>query len=175
MKKILFIIVFFLMPSVIFSQVLTQRFAKGEAVRNGLKVNKRMALSNIIEMPSVDVEKLLKEDVEMAGEDVPYRFGYGFETSYTLDNGEWEDEDEGRLWSLRFKSNEAVSLNFVFEDFSLPDGAYLNIVNSDETIVYGPVTSENIPKDGYFLTDIIPDSLVTIYLFEPDSKWGNRL
>ena len=172
MKKILFIIVFFLMPSVIFSQVLTQRFAKGEAVRNGLKVNKRMALSNIIEMPSVDVEKLLKEDVEMAGEDVPYRFGYGFETSYTLDNGEWEDEDEGRLWSLRFKSNEAVSLNFVFEDFSLPDGAYLNIVNSDETIVYGPVTSENIPKDGYFLTDIIPDSLVTIYLFEPDSQVG---
>ena len=56
MKKILFIIVFFLMPSVIFSQVLTQRFAKGEAVRNGLKVNKRMALSNIIEMPSVDLD-----------------------------------------------------------------------------------------------------------------------
>ena len=172
MKKILFIIVFFLMPSVIFSQVLTQRFAKGEAVKKGLKVNKSMASNGIIEMPSVDVEKLLKEDVEMAGEDVPYRFGYGFETSYTLDNGEWEDEDEGRLWSLRFKSNEAVSLNFVFEDFSLPDGAYLNIVNSDETIVYGPVTSENIPKDGYFLTDIIPDSLVTIYLFEPDSQVG---
>lgn len=172
MKKILFIIVFFLMPSVIFSQVLTQRFAKGEAVKKGLKVNKSMASNGIIEMPSVDVEKLLKEDVEMAGEDVPYRFGYGFETSYTLDNGEWEDEDEGRLWSLRFKSNEAVSLNFVFEEFSLPDGAYLNIVNSDETIVYGPVTSENIPKDGYFLTDIIPDSLVTIYLFEPDSQVG---
>jgi len=172
MKKILSFFIMLLMPSVTFSQVLTQHFAEGEAVKNGVKVSKRMTSNGIIEMPPVDVEKLLKEDAEMAGEDVPFRFGYGFETSYTLDNGEWEDEDDGRLWSLRFKSNGAISLNFVFEDFSLPDGAYLNIVNSDETIVYGPVTSENIPKDGYFLTDVIPDSLVTIYLFEPDSQVG---
>ena len=171
MKKLLLIIVLFVVPSIIFSQVLTQHFAKGEAVKNGVKVRKGMT-SKIIEMPSVDVEKLLKEDAEMAGEDIPYRFGYGFETLYTLDDGEWEDDDEGRLWSLRFKSNGAVSLNFVFEDFSLPDGAYLNIVNSDETIVYGPVTSDNIPQDKFFLTDVIPDSSVTIYLWEPYSQIG---
>lgn len=46
----------------------------------------------------------------------------------------------------------AVSLNFVFEDFSLPNGAYLNIVNSDETIVYGPVTSDRIPNDKHVQT-----------------------
>lgn len=172
MNKLLTIVILFVMPSVIYSQVLTQHFAEGEAIKNGVKVSKRMTSNGIIEMPPVDVEKLLKEDAEMAGEDVPYRFGYGFETSYTLDNGEWDNEDEGRLWSLKFKSNGAISLNFVFEEFSLPDGAYLNIVNSDETIVYGPVTSENIPEDGYYLTDVIPDSSVTIYLWEPCSKIG---
>ena len=174
MKKLLLIIALFVLPSVIFSQVLTQHFAKGEAVKNGVKVRKSIT-SNIIEMPSVDVEKLLKEDAEMAGEDIPYRFGYGFETLYTLDDGVWEDDDEGRLWSLRFNSNGAVSLNFVFDNFSLPDGAYLNIVNSDETIVYGPVTSDNIPKDKYFLTDVIPDSSVTIYLWEPSSQIGKSI
>lgn len=172
MKKILFIVILFVMPSVTFSQVLTQHFRQGEAVENGVKVTKRITSNSIIEMPSVDVEKLLKEDAEMAGEDVPYRFGYGFDTSYTLDNGEWEDRDEGRLWSLRFKSNGALSLNFVFEDFSLPDGAYLNIVNSDETIIYGPVASNNIPRDKYFLTDVMPDSIVTVYLWEPFSQVG---
>lgn len=172
MKKILFIYLLFWMPSVMFSQVLTQHFAEGEAVKEGVKVSKRVTSNGLIELPSVDVEKLLKEDADMAGEDVPYRFGYGFDTSYTLNNGEWKDDDDGRLWSLRFKSNGAISLNFVFEDFSLPDGAYLNIVNSDETIVYGPVTSENIPKDKYFLTDVIPDSSVTIYLWEPYSQLG---
>ena len=155
-----------------FSQVLTQHFAEGEAVKEGVKVSKRVTSNGLIELPSVDVEKLLKEDADMAGEDVPYRFGYGFDTSYTLNNGEWEDDDDGRLWSLRFKSNGAISLNFVFEDFSLPDGAYLNIVSSDETTVYGPITSGNIPKDKYFLTDVIPDSSVTLYLFEPDSQVG---
>ena len=172
MKRKLLLSLILLIPSVIFSQVLTQHLAKGEAVKNGVKVRKRITSNNLIEMPPVNVEQLLKEDVEMAGEDVPYRFGYGFDTSYTLDNGEWEDDDDGRLWSLRFKSDRAISLNFVFEDFSLPDGAYLNIVSSDETIVYGPITSMNIPKDKYFLTDVIPDSSVTLYLFEPDSQIG---
>lgn len=80
MKKNVLIILLFLIPSAIMSQVLTQHFAKGEAVKNGLKVGKRVTSNGIIEMPKVDVEKLMKEDAEMAGEDVPYRFGYGFET-----------------------------------------------------------------------------------------------
>ena len=40
MKKILFIYLLFWMPSVMFSQVLTQHFAEGEAVKEGVKVSK---------------------------------------------------------------------------------------------------------------------------------------
>ena len=85
MKRKLLLSLILLIPSVIFSQVLTQHLAKGEAVKNGVKVRKRITSNNLIEMPPVNVEQLLKEDVEMAGEDVPYRFGYGFDTSYTPD------------------------------------------------------------------------------------------
>ena len=152
MKKFLFFIVLLCMSSAVSSQVLTQRFTKGEAVIKGVKIKKDISPNNVIEMPKVDVDKLLKEDAEMAGEDVPFRFGYGFETSYSISDGEWENYEEGRLWSLCFKSKGAVSLNFVFEDFSLPNGAYLNIVNSDETIVYGPVTSDRIPNDKHVQT-----------------------
>ena len=49
----------------------------------------------------------------------------------------------------------AVSLNFVFEDFSLPNGAYLNIVNSDDVIQYNPIA---VGK----LNDIIPMKTVII-------------
>ncbi len=41
MKKILSFFIMLLMPSVTFSQVLTQHFAEGEAVKNGVKVSKR--------------------------------------------------------------------------------------------------------------------------------------
>ncbi len=70
MKKVLFFLVILCIPSVIQSQVLTQHFAKGEAVKNGVKLRKDGVSNGIVEMPPVDVEKLLKEDAEMAGEDV---------------------------------------------------------------------------------------------------------
>lgn len=39
-------------------------------------------------MPSFDVEELLKEDMENANLDIPYRFGKGFDVSLCLDDGE---------------------------------------------------------------------------------------
>lgn len=154
------------------SQVLTQPFKKGEAQTKGFKAKDHVLSKKVIDMPKADIVRLMKEDEEMAGEDVPFRFGYGFNTSYTLDDGDWDDIEGGRLWSITFKSQNAYSLNFVFDNFSLPKGAHLNICNHDETIIYGPVTSHNIPNDGFFLTDIIPDSIVTIYLFEPADQIG---
>ena len=38
-------------------------------------------------MPPVDVERLLKEDSEMEGMDIPYRFGYGFDVNYMANIG----------------------------------------------------------------------------------------
>jgi hypothetical protein len=62
-----------------------------------------------IQMPSFDLERLKKEDKEIEGLDVPYRFGNGFDVSYTLDDGEWFDCDNGRVWNISFKSNGALS------------------------------------------------------------------
>ena len=171
MKKLLlfFFLCFPFFPS--YSQILTQRFSKGEARNAGVRVKKGV-LEKVIDMPHIDMKEILKEDEEWVGTDVPYRFGYGFDVSYTLDDGDWENHEDGRLWSISFRSSGALSLNFVFENFYLPEGAYVNIVNSDESIVYGPVTSDKVPTDGFFLTDLIDDSITTIYLFEPKEHFG---
>jgi hypothetical protein len=122
-------------------------------------------------MPAFDLAKMKKEDSEMEGLDVPYRFGKGFDVSYTLSDGLWKDVEGGRLWTMAFESEGALSLNYIFENLYLPEGASLFIVNQDKTVVYGPVTSEIlIPEEGTFLTDIIPGSQSTIYLFEPLAK-----
>ena len=121
-----------------------------------------------IKMPAFDLEKMRKEDAEMEGTDAPYRFGKGFDVSYTLSDGIWQDVDGGRLWTLTFESKGAVSLNYIFENMYLPKGANLFIVNHDKTVVYGPVTSEVcVPSESTFLTDVIPGESSTIYLFEP--------
>lgn len=169
MKKTIILLLTCLLTGIpLHSQVLTQYNIENGLIRNEL--NKAKKNTKTIKMPSFDLEKLMKEDREMAFEDVPFRFGHGFDVDYTLNDGVWTNYDNGRLWSLTFSSKDANSLNFVFEDFSLPEGAYLYITNQSESVVYGPVMPESIPKDGYFLTDLIPGSEATICLFEPNSK-----
>jgi lysyl endopeptidase len=123
-------------------------------------------------LPSFDIEKLVMEDREVSGLDVPYRFGKGFDTDFTLADGSWDDTPGGRFWSMSFHSKGALSLNFVFNDFFLPKGAELYIANEEKTMLYGPVLNENNTKEGYFLTDLVEGDKVTVYLYEPEEQKG---
>jgi V8-like Glu-specific endopeptidase len=120
-------------------------------------------------MPSVDVNKLLQEDKEYEGQDIPFRFGYGFDVDYSLKDGVWEERDGKRIWSLRIISHGAYSINFIFSKLVLSPQAELYIYNPDGRMVYGAVTAEqNIPADfDSFLTDLIAGDEVIIRLFEP--------
>ena len=123
-------------------------------------------------MPSFNKEQMLEEDKMNEGKDYPFRFGKGFDINLTLLDGTWSDVDGGYLWSLEFESSGAYSINFIFNNFYLPEGAYLYIGNTEGTMLYGPVTSKENTKEGLFLTDLIIGDKVTIYLFEPQNKLG---
>ena len=144
MKQVLTIILLFLSAIQSTAQVETCFYTKSEAPRSDYKYTRKSTV--IHTMPSFDLEKMKKEDAEMEGEDVPYRFGKGFDVSYSFDDGQWEDVEGGRLWSISFKSEGAVSLNYVFENFYLPEGDSLYIENQDKTVLYGPVTSGAVSK-----------------------------
>ena len=120
-------------------------------------------------MQPIDPQKLLDEDSPndgvMGGS--PFRFGYGFEVNYTLDDGVWDKSDTARIWSLKISSSGAYSLNFVFERLFLSEGAQLYIYNTDGSMVYGPVTAAQNPSGGLFLTDLVAGDEVIIRLFEP--------
>jgi len=78
-------------------------------------------------MPAFDVGELLKEDSIMADYDIPFRFGQDFPLFLTLDDGVWHQLDYGRVWTMTFESAGALSLNFIFDNFYLPEGATLEI------------------------------------------------
>lgn len=128
--------------------------------------------SSVHRMSSFDVKALLKEDSIMDECDVPYRFGMDFPLSLTLDDGEWHQLDNGRVWTISFESAGALSLNFIFDNFYLPEGATLEIINDDATAFYGPVNSKAIPDNGHFMTDLIPGEKACIYLYEPSECIG---
>ncbi len=172
MKRILLFFLTISCGQLVLGQVETKFFPEGNSLehiefasKNQLPVKKNI-------MPSFDVSKMLEEDMEAKDMAVPFRFGKAFDTNINLSNGVWTNVDNGRMWSMGFQSKDAYSINFVFNDFYLPDGAQLFISNENGTMLYGPVTSIHNTGNGYFLTDLVESDDVIIYLFEPLQQHG---
>ena len=166
MKRIVFIISMVLACQISYSQIVTRYLSpKNEVGDNSL--DKELVGKNILELPSMNIKELLREDSLMRDDDMPFRFGVGVDTVLTLKDGEWDLVENGRIWSKTIRSKNAYSINVVFDKLYLPKGATLEIINEDKSVIYGPVTHENNTKDGFFMTDIIPGKQITINLFEP--------
>ena len=103
--------------------------------------NQVSASIEVKEMPHVDVEALLRED-EMTPKDMPYRFGYGYDVSYSLQNsGTWGELPDGsKLWRLKIVSRGAYSINLIYDKFWLPEGSKFFIYNNDKSMVIGAFT-----------------------------------
>ena len=177
MRKILLLFSLSIFTLLAVGQVETRYFPQGNALDQIKILEKRTKSIAKKQMPTFDIQQMHKEDqiVDEMG-DTPYRFGKGFDVNYTLKDGTWRSIDGGRLWSMNFESKGAISINFVFNNFYLPEGAELYITNKKNTVLYGPVTQKDHTESGFFLTDLIEGDDVTIYLFEPsDQKENSRL
>lgn len=165
-RNILFVLFIASLTISVYAQVETHFYKKGELSHNPWQIVPDN--SNVKQMPSYDLAQLQKEEALKNDTNVLFQFGKGFDVSYTLSDGQWEEVKGGRLWSMTFASEGAQSLNFVFNDFYIPQGSELYIENEDKSVLYGPVTATAVPENGFFLTDIIPGDQATIYLYEPD-------
>ena len=155
------------------SQVETNYYAKDQ-VPSKIKEALLFAKDNQIHsMPSFDLKSIQEEDKLLDGIDKPYRFGYAFDVSYSLADGKWRDVENGRIWSMTFESKGAQTLGFIFENFYLPEGGTLEIVNEDGTVAFGPVKPDAIPSNGSLFTDFLSGDKVTIFLFEPNQYKGS--
>jgi hypothetical protein len=126
-----------------------------------------------VSMPPADVQAYILED-EAAPKDVPYRFGVPFEVALNLGNsGTWTTEANGdRIWRLRIESAGAYSINLLYDQFYMPDGARLFIYNDNYEYVIGAFTSQNNKADGTFATQPVPGDALTLEYTEPEAVAG---
>ena len=119
--------------------------------------------------PPIDLQTLLEEDARDAGKEIPFRFGYGFEVDYNLDNsGTWEDlDDGGRLWRLQITCPDAYSVNLVYSRFRLPEGARFYLYNEDKSQVLGAFTSDNNKEYEKFATAPVRGNTCYLEYYEP--------
>lgn len=127
----------------------------------------------IVTMPSLDMEKIEKEDKEDEGYGMPPRFGYQHRVNYDLNNsGTWYEFPNGdKLWQLEVICPGALSVNFCYEKFWLPEGGKLFVYSKDKKQSIGAFTSKNNKGDRDnlrgFATGLIFGGEVILEYYQP--------
>lgn len=155
--------------SVLAGSLLGQTYDVGGPISNHTKYSFN-ALKDIEVMPSFDLDGVIAANEANAANKVgPYMFGFEHAVNYDLSNsGVWETMDNGdKVWRIRISSPGALSLNFVFSEFKLPEGAHIHIYNADKSMILGAYTAENNNPNDMLGTDLIKGDDATIEYFVP--------
>ncbi len=125
-------------------------------------------------LPTFEREKILKEDENTVNSN---RFAAPLLVNFDLNNsGKWLNLANGdRVWILKVRAKDALSLHILYDNFKLPKGATLHVYNESKTTVLGAFTSINNKKDGKFTTGIIQDDNLILEYYEPIDKKGEGI
>jgi hypothetical protein len=124
-------------------------------------------------MPKLDMAKIEAEDKEDEEYDVPPRFGYPHTVNYNLTNsGTWYELPNGdKLWQLNVVCPDALSVNFCFDKFWIPEGGKFFIYSKDKNYSIGAFTSRNNKgsrEDIHgFATGLLYGSDVVLEYYQP--------
>jgi len=126
------------------------------------------------QMPGVDVQALMAEDeINNAQKVGPYRFGAELPVNISMSNsGLWEDLKGAGLWREGLRSEGALSMSLIFDNFYLPEGAKLFVYSEDKSQVLGAFTQKNNQAGGYFATSLIAGDAIILEYYEPANVRG---
>jgi lysyl endopeptidase len=123
---------------------------------------------NTTYFPSLDVKSIHDEEVANESKDVAPRFAVPHSVSISpMKSQNWEKSAQGYTWTHRVTTPNAVSLNFGFSRFNLPEGAELNIYSADRTQFIRAFTSLDNNVNGQLWTPVIMSDDVIIELNVP--------
>lgn len=128
--------------------------------RLDLQVLERIAT---IELPPINLDAVMKEDLERQTQGLPPRFALPHERRLTpQDSGTWEDLDaDTLLWRLRLRSPGARSLNLGFSQFRMTKGGRLHVYSADQGHVVRPFTqADNEPHGELWTPVVLSDDLL---------------
>lgn len=127
----------------------------------------------IVTTPKLDMEKIAKEDEEDELYDMPPRFGYSHFVNYDLNNcGTWFELPNGdKLWQLEVVCPGALSVNFCYDKFWVPEGGKFFVYSKDRKHTIGAFTSRNNKGDREnirgFATGLIYGDNVVLEYYQP--------
>lgn len=134
-----------------------------------------------VTMPALDMAKIVKEDEEDEEYGMPPRFGYSHKVNYNLDNsGKWLTLPNGdKLWRLNVVCPNALSINFLYDKFWIPEGGKFFIYSKDKKHSIGAFTSINNKGDSInvrgFATGLVYGNDVMLEYYQPKEVTSNAI
>jgi len=123
----------------------------------------------VMTMPGVDLPALQREDEIEAAEGLPYRFGVPFDVEYDMEtSGRWDTLPNGdKVWRLKIVCPGAYTINLLYSNYWLPEGAKFYIYNENKTEILGAFTSLNNKDHGEFATGLLRGDVCILEYNEP--------
>jgi lysyl endopeptidase len=96
-------------------------------------------------LPAIDRDALAAQDaVNDLDKSIPYRFGFNHAVDLGIGNsGTWSTLKDGtRVWRIAIECPEAISINFEFTEYAIPEGAKVFVIDASGAHI-GAFTSAN--------------------------------
>ena len=144
-----------------------------------LTATKSLTEEMFITMPPFDLaEQLRLDSLEATGLRSGFRFAYKFMTDYTPENSgvRFTLPDGTKVWRLGIRSEGALSLNIMFSEYHLPEGARVFLYNSDQSEVSGSFNHLNNSERGILpVAPIRGDRLIIEYQEPAEAAFPGKL
>jgi hypothetical protein len=126
-------------------------------------------------LPSIDLKKLQNEDIiNDKNRSKPWRFGHDIYVDHNFNEvGVWTILENGdKIWRMSYTSENAYSLNFMFDVFNIPVGAKLYVYNNEKTDLLRPFTHHNNNPEEVLGTWLVQGEQAWIEYFQPANVSG---
>lgn len=132
-----------------------------------------------VEMPPFDIEEQLRID-SLNESDLRsgYHFAYKFMTDFTPENSgtRFTLADGTRVWRLGIRSAGAFSINVLFSEYEVPEGARLFLFNPDQTHILGSFNQLNNSELGLLpVAPVQGDELIIEYQEPANAPFHGKL
>lgn len=104
----------------------------------------------------------------------PWRFGKNFDVNFNLQNsGVWHNLPNGdRIWRIRLASPDALTMNVIFDEYVMPQGAYIYMYNIDTSHIVGAYTALLNNPAKIIGSEVVEGNDIIIEYYEPAYTTG---
>ncbi|MGB3607813.1 MAG: T9SS type A sorting domain-containing protein [Psychroserpens sp.] len=126
-------------------------------------------------LPALNIAALREQDkINDTDKSKPWRFGTEHYVDHDISQvGKWTTLENGdRIWRMSYESNGALTLNFVFDRFNLPEGSKLYVYSDDRTDLLRPFTHFNNNEQEVLGTWTVNGNKAWLEYYEPANASG---